>query len=476
MKTLSTEQFILKARKVHGDFFNYDHVKYRGCHEKITITCPFHGDFETTPVLHLKGCRCPKCMKVKPQMNTKQFIEAAKQVHGDRYDYSKVVYEKSIRKVEIICRHHGSFFVTPNNHLSKRVGCPTCALNRRKNTLDRFIEKARSVHGDKYDYSKVEYKDRSTRVQLICPEHGPFWITPEAHINRISGCPKCSMKKVMNGESVEDFLGRHVEVIPHDRTVLDGDELDFYIPSRNLAIEFDSLRHNNDRKTNHIFEKTKKCMTKGIKLIHVFEDEWRDRNRIVRSRLLHACGVSCFGRIYARKCEPRIISTTESANFVQKYHIQGKVGASVHLGLYYKKRLVAVMTFKKPRFNTHYKWELLRYCTLSNFSIIGGASKLLSFFRENYQGSIITYADRRWSDGNLYKKLGFKFLQVSAPAYFYYKTTEENPVRFSRVHFQKHKLHKLLNVFDPKLSEGANMRANDWERVFDCGNYAFGME
>ena len=127
------------------------------------------------------------------------------------------------------------------------------------------------------------------------------------------------------------------------------------------------------------------------------------------------------------------------------------------------------MTFSKPRFNKNYDWELVRYCTIGDWSVIGGAGKLLKFFRDNYEGSIISYADRRWSDGNLYKGLGFTELENTKPAYFYTK----DGIRYSRVMFQKHKLHKILDKFDESLSENDNMIMNGYSKVFDCGNKVF---
>ena len=129
------------------------------------------------------------------------------------------------------------------------------------------------------------------------------------------------------------------------------------------------------------------------------------------------------------------------------------------------------MTFGKSRFNKSYDYELLRYCTIANFSIIGAAGKLFNYFLKNYSGSIISYADRRWSNGNLYKQLGFEELSASAPAYYYIK----DDIRYNRVKFQKHKLSNLLEVFDPTLSESQNMYINGYIKVWDCGNLCYGF-
>ena len=130
------------------------------------------------------------------------------------------------------------------------------------------------------------------------------------------------------------------------------------------------------------------------------------------------------------------------------------------------------MTFGKPRFNKFYEWELLRYVTIGSFSIVGGAGKLLNYFRNHFCGSIISYADKRWSNGNLYKTLGFAEINESEPSYYYCK----GDVRYSRVKFQKHKLKDILPIFDENLSEKENMERNGYMRVWDCGNKVFVLE
>jgi hypothetical protein len=176
--------------------------------------------------------------------------------------------------------------------------------------------------------------------------------------------------------------------------------------------------------------------------------------------------------IGARKCEVREVDNCLAKKFLEKYHIQGYSVASVRLGLFYKNRLVALMTFSKARFNKKCKWELVRYCSIGDFSIVGGAGKLLKHFRNNYSGSIVSYADKRWSDGNLYRSLGFVEEKDSSPAYWYVK----DGIRYSRVQFQKHKLSEILEFYDENLSESENMKNNGFHKVYDCGNKVFIIE
>ena len=195
MKTDKTKEFIAKAKAVHGDKYDYSKVNYVDCNTKVTIICPSHGEFEQAPRTHLSGRGCPDC--AKQRMTTEEFIEKAKKVHGDKYDYSKVKYVNKDTKVTIICPTHGEFEQNPRSHLTGQ-GCPSCGGNK-KLTTEEFVERARIVHGDKYDYSKVDYVNNNTKVTIICPTHGEFEQKPSGHLTG-RGCPYCSGKKKLTTE------------------------------------------------------------------------------------------------------------------------------------------------------------------------------------------------------------------------------------------------------------------------------------
>ena len=205
MKKYTTEEFIKKAREIHGDKYDYSKVEYVSYHTKVCIICPKHGEFWQTPANHLRNRNCPKCgnnSKIKKRSLTKEeFIKKAREVHGDKYDYSKVKYINNYTKVCIICPEHGEFWQNANSHL-RGCGCPKCCNNGVKLTTEEFVKKARKIHGDKYDYSKVEYKNSHTKVCIICPEHGEFWQTPTSHLHGESGCPMCMGKN----KTFNDFV------------------------------------------------------------------------------------------------------------------------------------------------------------------------------------------------------------------------------------------------------------------------------
>lgn len=190
---VTTQDFINKAKKVHGSRYRYDKVNYVKAIKKVTITCPKHGDFEQQPSNHLTGYGCRKCGGNQP-ITFNEFVERSKEIHGDKYDYSSVCFDNVESKIDIRCKEHGVFSQRLFSHL-KGFGCPTCGNTQRgiSNAHDKkeFIKRSREIHGDKYDYSKVEYKNANPKVTIICPIHGEFSIRP---INLTKGvrCSKCS--------------------------------------------------------------------------------------------------------------------------------------------------------------------------------------------------------------------------------------------------------------------------------------------
>ena len=264
-------------------------------------------------------------------------------------------------------------------------------------------------------------------------------------------------------------------IIENDKKVLNGKELDIYIPSKNLAIECDGLFWHGEigghkDKKYHI-NKTNGCKKQNIRLIHIFEDEWMYKSEIIKSMLLYRMK-KLNNRIYAREGSIKEITNSETKDFLNNNHIQGKVVAKINIGLFYKDELISILTFGKSRYNKKYDYEMLRFCNKRGYVVNGAFSKLFKYFIAKYHPkNVITYADMRYSVGNLYESNGFKFLHYSDPNYYYFKNGEYE--RFSRVKFQKHKLEKKLAVFNNKRTEYENMQENGWDRIWDCGNSVF---
>jgi hypothetical protein len=260
------------------------------------------------------------------------------------------------------------------------------------------------------------------------------------------------------------------DIILGDRNILQGLELDIYIPEHKLAIEVNGLYWHSDvfKDKNYHIKKTKLAEEAGVRLIHLFESEIVYKKELVLKRLRHILNQTK-SKVYARDCVVKIIDSSTSEIFMVNNHIQGHSVASVRLGLYNKdNQLVAVMTFAKPRFSTSYEWELVRYATSK--VVVGGASKLFSYFKKNFDpSSVITYSDIRWNTGSMYEKLGFELSHISAPNYFYFKGRRLE----SRYKYQKHKLKDAIPNFDPDLTEYENMINNGYNRIYDCGNKVY---
>ena len=188
MKRLSNEEFMRKSKLRHGDKYDYSQVDYKSCRKVVTIGCPVHGVFEQIAWNHLAGWGCPDCGGTK-KLTTDQFVRRSKIRHGNKYDYSLTDYVSDRCKVVILCEVHGKFHQRPADHLNGR-GCPKCGGTGKSDTKE-FIDKAKVVHGGKYDYSLVVYLNDVTKVTIICPVHGLFVQTPNSHLQGL-GCDRCS--------------------------------------------------------------------------------------------------------------------------------------------------------------------------------------------------------------------------------------------------------------------------------------------
>lgn len=204
-KRITKEVFINRSNVIHKGRYDYSKVDWKGANSKVCIICPIHGEFWQIAKYHLIGNGCQKCFAT-PKSNTEEFIQKAKAIYGDRYDYSKVEYKGNKEKVCIICSEHGEWWMSPNNHL-RGHRCPSC-YGTPKHTNEEFVAMARKVHGDKYDYSKVQYDGNKKKVCIICPKHGEFWQCAQTH-TRGSGCPKCTHRVRI---TLDDFIRRSIAV------------------------------------------------------------------------------------------------------------------------------------------------------------------------------------------------------------------------------------------------------------------------
>lgn len=482
----STSEFIEKANKVHNGIYGYDKTNYKGSLENVTITCPVHGYVDIRADMHLIGRGCPMCGKELRNKNESvsydEFIKRSISVHGNTYLYDKTKeeYKNASTKVTITCKKHGDFKQLPSNHMNG-IGCKKCAdeINGRLRikTTEEFINDSISVHGDEYDYSKTKYNGCNERVIITCKKHGDFSQKPTYHLSG-NGCPLCGVFKSNGEDELYEFIKSSCEcdVIRNDRATLNGKELDIYVPSLNIAFEFDGLYWHSERQisdNSYHLDKTELCLQNGIRLIHIFEDEWNLKKDICKSRILSLLNKN-ENMVYARKCEVKEIDYLESKKFIDENHIQGNVMSKIRIGLFYDGELISVMTFGSLRKNLGNKpkegcYEMLRFCSKKGYSIIGGAGKMQAYFVKKYSPhSIISYADRRWSNGGLYEKLGYDLIRKSRPNYFYIK----NGKRINRYSLRKDVLISKYGC-DENETEHSFCLKNGLYRIYDCGTLVF---
>ena len=277
----TTEEWIKKAKDVHGDKYDYSKVVYKDSKTKVIIICSKHGEFEQMLNNHINSKQgCPKCSGTYSP-TTEEWIEKATEVHGDKYDYSKVEYENTSTKIIIICKTHGEFEQTPHSHL-RGFGCSKCTGSYSP-TTEEWIEKAKEIHGDKYDYSKVVYKKDKTKVIIICKTHGEFEKTPSKHIHAKQGCQNCYI--FQSEECCRNVLEKLLKdyKFPKSRPkFLNGLELDGYCKKLKIAFEYQGRQHYyyiphfhrngvKDLIKQHLNDRIKKqvCDRNGIKLISI---------------------------------------------------------------------------------------------------------------------------------------------------------------------------------------------------------------
>ena len=326
--------------------------------------------------------------------------------------------------------------------------------------LENFIKDGKILVLEMMEYFNIS----KTSVETFFKRHGLEYTIPKKFFGQ-------TQHFICNSIDTENKQINNRKIIPPY-------EIDIFLPDFNLAIEYNGLMFHSRGKNSiskfntpdfpkdYHLKKTQMCEEKGIQLLHIFEGE-----DLTKWKSLINSKIGKNTKIYARKCILKEITQKECDEFLEKNHLQGSCNASYRYGLFFNNVLVCVMTFSKSRYNKEYDFELLRFCNLKGYNVIGGASKLLKHFRKHNNGSIISYANRRWSNGNLYEKLGFTKISETKPNYFYFSLDEF--FLQSRLHFQKHKLKNKLEDFDQNLSECENMFNNGYRQIFDCGNLVY---
>ena len=316
------------------------------------------------------------------------------------------------------------------------------------------------------------------KVKIKCLKCGKEYINSYYNISLGHGkCPKCFPRN--RPSQAENEIGEYIkeldiEIEKSCYSIIHPFQLDIIVPDKKIAIEYNGLYWHSEkfgRGNNYHIDKTNKCKEKGYRLIHIFEDEWFNKMDIVKTTIKNILNCNNSERIHARKCIIKEISPQEKNEFLDKFHILGKDSSVIKLGAFYNKELLAVMTFShgsisRKKYSSELDWELNRFCSNYNYRIPGIASKLLTYFKRNYKWEkIYSYADLRWSQGDLYYKLGFDLINQTLPDYWYFDGI--NIKRFHRFALRKKPDEpKDKTEWELRLKEG-------YVRVFDCGKLKF---
>jgi len=365
--------------------------------------------------------------------------------------------------------------------------------------------KFHNIPNIKYNESNAIIKEKINNKDLLY----------DLHVNNKKTCTEIAIELGSSKSTISIALNNHsipinncndyprkinktsiecTEVINYIKSVYDDDiqtevhgilknglSLDILIPKYKLAIEYNGLYSHIYRPYNNTFAtikgrdyhitKTNLCENNDIQLLHIFSSSWKNKTDIWKSIILHKLHKT-ENKIYARNCTIKEIDTYTKQIFLDNNHLQGKDKSNIKLGLYYNNELVSVMTFIKSRYNNKYDWELSRYANKTYTNVIGGFSKLLKYFRSNNSGSIISYADRTYSNGLVYKNNGFEQLWINTPGYYYVNNRYDNLI--NRRSLQKKELLKYYN--NPVLTEYELAIKLGYNKIYDCGTIAFGLK
>lgn len=420
-----------------------------------------------------------------PLQNTTILNNTIKTVN-ERYGFNCVLQNEKIKeqiKQTKLERYDDPYFVNPDKTKQtklERYNNPnyTNSEKRSQTLLERYgVTSYNYAHFKNFELLNEEYVRNNfiKNDEFLVKEFMDFYnISPAGSKLYKIKFNITEPNKILHGKSnaeveLANWIKDYTEIITRSN-IIKPYEIDILIPCIKLAIEYNgSFWHSTEMKDdmNYHLKKTDLCLTQGYQLFHIFDF---DDIEIWKSMILNKLNLS--EKIYARKCIIKTVSTEIARNFIDSNHIQGFSASSIYLGLYYNDNLVQIMTFGKPRFSENYDFELIRLCTLKGVHIVGGTSKLFKHFVKMHPGkSIISYCNRRFSEGNIYKKLGFEKIKTTKPNYYYVDKKDFNVL--SRYQCQKHKLSNLLENFDPNLSESDNMYNNGYLKIYDCGNYVF---
>ncbi len=490
MNKLNHEEFLEKVLSSKGSDYlvlsDYINTKTK---VKVRHICGY--EYDVTPNHLLNGRNCPSCGGGIRNKTTDIFKnEVEKLVSKDYIVIGEYVGVKDKIKIKHVSECDYEFEMRPGDFL-RGQRCPKCsrkkAIIKNTKTQEEFSQEIKDLTKEEYELVSNYYNNK-IHVSIKHKSCGKEYEVLPVNFLKGNRCPHCAFISSNGEEEVFSFIKSiyNGEMISGNKGLIDGkQEVDIYLPEKNIAFEYDGLYWHSEKQgknKNYHKDKTEKLSKKGIRLIHIFEDEWLFKKEIVKSKIKHILRLNTNEKIYARNCIVKKIDDDLKNNFLSLNHIQGRDMSSIRIGLFRKEELVAVMTFSKTRPSLGRKsskmdYELVRYASSKDYLVIGAFGKLINYFKVNYNfNTIVTYADLRWSqESNVYEISDFKLKHKSEPNYWYFKPSEL--IRYHRYNFRKDNLkNKFPHIFSKEKTEIQMMTEMKYERIYDCGNLVYEMK
>lgn len=477
---------VAKARKVHGERFQYLRVSFEEPDSKATIhyTCAQHGELQQSLNDHLGGHGCRAChyeeAKTSSRARYDYYLSKALRVHANTYTYLPHC-ETLPDRFSIVCPDHGEFQQRFVNHAGGE-GCPKCATDRTglllRYNADAYRKDATAAHKNRYSYGGLLYEDSSrAKIEAFCSNHGKFVSSAKDHLRKLTNCPSCSTRISKGQQEVYDYLKPYCPDLDLE-VRLDSSRKTWDIVSKSLGIcvEYDGLIWHSSCYAKNATSVTKwrQAAAAGYRQINIYSDEWRDKKELVKSLLLQAFGASTSQRFFSRKLRVNQVLKPEAEEFLTLNHLQGFRKTSSYVGLY-ADRLVAVLGYElrasgRGRVKDCTQMEITRYATSAR--VLGGFSKLLSHVIKSHPSLAYcyTFSDNRLFSGQTYARCGFT--EVADIPHSYCYTRGES--RFNKANFQKSRLLKLAPRSDPTLSEKELAAQLGYYQLYDCGKVKWG--
>lgn len=483
-KVRTLDWFVKKARKVHGDKYDYSDAKYTGAARPITYRCPKHGLVTQRAYSHLEGSGCNDCfiegLPDARRISKEEFLKKVHDKHGDMISFGNFKYQGVKAKLTAICAVHGPFETTGVKLLavSKVVaGCPKCGheanTSHHPMTFKEFVTRAEEVHGNKYIYDESSFSSCYSNVGIFCKQHKyNFSQAAYAHL-RGQGCVKCAAAVSVSAAEKDISAWLTSKNIRHEQSRRDlvperKLEADLLLNDYALILEHNGLIYHSEWKLlEHKYHQRKSdAFAKlGYSTVHIWSDEWAKKPDIIKN-LIGAKTGQAMDPVHARKCHIVNLTAKQARAFLEATHLQG-FAAGTYLGLKDATGLQAVAVFGHTKAGEP---ELTRYSTRLGARVRGGMSRLIKAWQKvSAESSLVTFCDLSKYSGASYTAVGFKKEKELAPDYWYTNGTD----RKVKSGFRRARMAEMWKDFDPEKSERKNAFEHGWYRIWDCGKIKF---